>query len=343
MLIMHRVGLYIKNYRSEKSSMKRLREDIIDKSTLIELKKRKVTNSSKISPKRRAEKIHEILKIMRWPRGGQNYDPNTDVDFEFADNIQKFVIQMAIYLKKKELKSKLFKFIFSYATLVLRIILAKFNIELHYMFLQPGNQGLYVVASMTGGATGFILSWYSIGAFLFFPPTILSAFIVRSTFQQILFNVRYSRLQNMISKMVDEAISEIGVIAKAQKEIQKKLKNSQSIKLESLNWNRDPSIKRTAQQLWIFENPPLTNEQLYLDTLDPSPKITEVLEELGIDASPDLKPSPSPSPSPPRTEAKIRNFRDFVQDMEADADISDFEPIPEPEKIRIRDLNKDGE
>ncbi len=86
-----------------------------------------------------------------------------------------------------------------------------------------------------------------------------------------------------------------------------------------------------AEQLGIFENPPLVTGQFTPDTLDPG--LNKILEEFGLSEKLSTKAS---------IKGKLINFRDFVKKMVDDHDKStldliDAEIIQEPIRIRIRD------
>ena len=320
---MSHLASYLKNYVSEKASMRRLRNDIINKSTLIKPKPSKLAKNPKSSLERKLQKIYRFVLSTR---GGADYE------YKLASQIENLVIQLAIFLKKKELNAKILKFIFRHGRLVLQLILARFNINLQYILVNPETQGIAVIACCTGGTAGFVLSWFSVGTVLFGPPTILSVFLVRSSLQQIIDDIEYIKLKKNISKIYrivkdENSIKEVtNIFLEAQKQID----NSEAIKLESLNWNKNP-----AERLGIFENPPCANKPLKLDTLDPNPELEKMLEELGIRT----KPNPRKF-----TKAKTCNFRDFIRKIiesndESDLDVIDVDvkPVEEPLSIRIRD------
>jgi hypothetical protein len=154
---------------------------------------------------------------------------------------------------------------------------------------------------------------------------------MRSLVHQIQHNAECAKLQKAFKiflerKDIKETIKTIFIDA------QKQTDNSNKIKLEDLNWNKNPAIKQAAEQLGIFENAP-NPTTLSFDTLDPNPDLKKILKEFGL-----IK---TPSPKT-RIKGKTVNFRDFVEGMvdssnKSDLDVIDAEIVQEPIRIRIRD------
>jgi hypothetical protein len=71
------------------------------------------------------------------------------------------------------------------------------------------NTQVIVITSTVGGAAGFTLSWFSVGASLVAPPLLLSALLVRSVGQQITNHREYSDFKNRIESILgDEDLKE---------------------------------------------------------------------------------------------------------------------------------------
>lgn len=70
------------------------------------------------------------------------------------------------------------------------------------------NRGGTIIACSTGGTVGFVCSWFSVGAILVAPPTLLSVFLLRSLAQQIQHNVEYIKLKNIIGKFLNDKNSQ---------------------------------------------------------------------------------------------------------------------------------------
>lgn len=312
----------LKHYLSEKQALERLKHSIINKSRLIESEPSKATI---FSSKQSKIKLKKVIKVALSSRGGEQID----LDYELAQKIHDLITKLAAYLKQKELRARLFKIIFSQARLILGLILHLCKINLHYVVIGDINPQVIVIACSTGGATGFVFSWITAGALISVPATILSFFFLRSFSQQILHNVEYTKLLNNIRKWSeDEDIRE--EIKKFFIETQTRIDNSNKIKLESLNWNKNPEIKQAAERLGIFENPPVNNEKLNLDLLDPDSN--KILEEIGIVQNPDLI-----------GEVKEKTVLDILEqinrDNKADLGVIDAEIIKRPARVKIRNPN----
>ena len=87
--------------------MRRLRNDIINKSKLKNPNYLKLAKNRKISSERKLQKIYRFAISTR---GGTEYE------YKIASQIEKLVIQLTIFLKEKELLNKILKFIFRYGT-----------------------------------------------------------------------------------------------------------------------------------------------------------------------------------------------------------------------------------
>jgi hypothetical protein len=159
---------HLKNYLSEKVSMARLKNAIIKESRLIKPSKVSHFYSKK-------SRLKRIYRVAFNTRGGQ-------VEFELAEQIKDVVIKLTVFLKKKEMRARVLKFIFTQGRLVLHLVL---HLCKRYIVIDEVNPQIAVIACCTGGATGFVCSWFSVGAVLFTPPTILSFFLLRSLIKQI--------------------------------------------------------------------------------------------------------------------------------------------------------------
>jgi len=314
---------HLKNYLSEKASMARLKNAIIKKSRLI--KPSKSTNFD-FKELNKELKIKRIYRFSLNTRGGQ-----VNIEYQLAEQIKDVIIKLAVFLKKRELRARVLKIIFTQARLVLQLVLHICKINLHYVVVGEGTPQIVVIACCTGGTIGFVCSWFSVGAIVFTPPTILSVFLLRSWAQQILHNVEYTKLKNSIGRLLkDKDIQE--EIKKILIETQNQVDNSNKIKLEYLNWNRNPAIKEAAERLGIFENAPNPTEKLNLDLLDADSN--KILEELGI--------FQKPNPIEGKIKGKIVYFRDFIDKMvdsdnKSDLDVIDAEIVKGPVRVRIRD------
>ena len=74
-----------------------------------------------------------------------------------------------------------------------------------YSLLTEGLSTQVIVLTATaGGAAGFTLSWFSVGANLVAPPLLISALLLRSVTQQFLNQREYSNFKKMVEKMLDD-------------------------------------------------------------------------------------------------------------------------------------------
>jgi hypothetical protein len=88
---------------------------------------------------------------------------------------------------------------------MLELILYRCKIDVTYSILTEGLSNQVIVITTTlGGATGFAISWFSVGAILVSPPILFSVLLLRSATQQI-FNQRdYLKFKKMVNKMLDD-------------------------------------------------------------------------------------------------------------------------------------------
>ena len=146
---------------------------------------------SKLAKSYKSDFEKKLQMISKWalsiPPGSIDDEPipplDPTSDYKLALKIQTLVLQLFHFLKKKEVNAATLKFIFSYGRLILELILRRCGVNLHYTFVISETKQVVIIAIGTVGATGFVLSWFSVGAILFGFPTLLSAFILRSFFQ----------------------------------------------------------------------------------------------------------------------------------------------------------------
>ena len=97
------------------------------------------------------------------------------------------------------------KIFFKNGRLILELILYKCSINITYSLLTEGLSTQVIVLTATaGGAAGFTLSWFSVGASLVVPPLLISVLLLRSVTQQILNQRDYSKFKKMVNKMLDD-------------------------------------------------------------------------------------------------------------------------------------------
>jgi hypothetical protein len=172
---------------SEKAKMKRLREDLISKSRLIE------SSSSRPGIVPKLTKIQKIYKVALDTRGGSNQE----LGYEFATKIQEFFLKLAAFLQDRK-NQIILHYILSGARLVLRLMLSMYGIQLHYLVADPVSQQRIITAIVAGSTTGFVLSWIAAATTISIFPILLSIFTLRSSFQQVTHNREYAKLKDEI-------------------------------------------------------------------------------------------------------------------------------------------------
>lgn len=278
--------------RSERSEMKltaRLRKDIIRQSRNPDefLRIRARLYYPYPAPKNsEMERVYRIYRFVFGIRGGQfkpqvNLDPKTEnLNYKLAEFIRDVVVKLAVFIKTKELRARIFKFLFTNARLVLELLLKFSSIELKYfIFVDNLGPGAMVIAYTAGGATGFISAWFSVGRLLFGPPVLLAVFLTRSLAAQIIHNAEYAKFREMLTHFFKDPLIK-GDLKDILLEFQNQNENSGKITLKHLEWNKDPKIKEAAEQLGIFKNSPQLSKSVEIDS--------EILKELGIPEKPEI-------------------------------------------------------
>jgi hypothetical protein len=280
--IASRLAPYLKRSLSEEASMERLKDSILNESRLIEPSKSILSSEQ--------AKIQTIYRLALDSRGGSN------PEYQLAEKIERIAFRLAYFLRNRELRAKFLKIIFTKGRLVLQLVLSVCNIDLYYLYQEPLSQEFMVAMCITGSATGFICSWFSVATILVTPPAAVLAFFLRSLCQQTLHNVAYKQFVEkfLTDKNFEEKIT--NMLSRAQKRVE----NSKSITIEYLNWNKNPAIKEAAERLGIFENAPSATGPVNLNALDLDPgKISDKL---------DVIPKVNKL-----TKAKLVNLLEFIQ------------------------------
>jgi len=162
------------------------------------------------------------------------------------------------------------------------------------------------------------------------PPTILSLFFARSFAQQIIHNIEYTKWKNNVTRLLEDKDLKKSIIEILQN-VQNQTNNRNAIKMEDLNWNKNPAIKEAAEQLGIFEKEPSSAGPINLDTADPALK--KMAEEFDLIKKSKLKPKKL-------IKAKSTSLRELLgevldSDSESDLDIIDVEVVEDRLRIRI--------
>lgn len=294
--------------------MKRLKDSLIKQSRLIDQPQFQSRNSRSS----RNKKIQKIYKFALNPRGGQIEDINLAAEFskefKLAQKIKQIIERTIIFIKTKENNTKLTKFIFIALRSGIEFVLIQCNINLQCIITDELKPEIVILALSTGGTFGFIHGWFAAGFFLALTPSVLSVFLVRSLFQQYMHFRQYQRVLEISVKLSKDPEYRKAIMNKID-QINKQIEeNMNLINLETLNWNKNPSIKQAAKRLGIFEKSPKIDGPLHINTLDVDLEVEQMLEDLGL-----LQKSKIPSTEElneflKSNPMKIRTMKDIVTD-----------------------------
>lgn len=316
------VASHLKKYLSEKAAMERLKNSIIKKSDLV-VSKTPILNSKEA-------KIKRIYRFALENRGGQleefqaAHEFSNEI-FKLAQAIELLVVRLAAFLKQRELKGIL-KTFFKSGRLVLELILYKCNINISYSYLTEGlSTQVIVFTAAAGGAAGFTISWFSVGASLVTPPLLGSVLLLRSVMQQLLNQREYSNFKKMVNKMLDDDDLKETIRAFFT-EGEGPTLSSGRLKMGPPDFDENPALKydfnlksgedleefikaRMKEDLGLIENPTET-------------QLEEIIQR--------------------KVKGKTVYFRDFIEPYDgadlSDSDIIDAEILEEP--IRVRSDNE---
>lgn len=310
----------LKDYLSEKKAMERLKNSIIKKSKLLIKSDIPIPNSKEI-------RIKKIYRIALENRGGQFENFQADHEdhelsnevFKLAEDIKRLVERLATFFKERELKG-VARIFFKNGRLLLELILYKCRIDITYPLITEGlSTQVIVITATAGGAVGFTLSWFSVGASLVAPPVLISILLIRSVAQQIVNQRDYSKFKKLINQMLEDD----------------ELK--QTIRAFFME-GEVPTTTGIEMKSWDSDKNPLPEFNFDSDqTFEESIK-SKMKEELGL----------VENPTPEQIEQiihnrKIRNkgktvyFKDFIKQIAEDPDdIIDAEIVKEARKIKVK-------
>lgn len=253
----------LKLYLSEKKAMERLKYSIMKKSKFRRQSYRSISNS---------KKIERIYRLALDNRGGQLEEFQVELSnksFKLAQQIKGLVEQLAHFLKDRELKG-VAKIFFKAGRLILELILYKCQINVSYSVLtEVLSTRVIVITATAGGAVGFTLSWFAVGASLAIAPTLISILLLRNVAQQIANQKDYTEFQRLVNQMLDnpelkQTIQALFVEVDVPKTpaIEMKPWGSNKAPLTEFTFDADQSydydefIKaRMKQELGLIENP----------------------------------------------------------------------------------------
>lgn len=302
------VASCLKDYLSEKKAMERLKNSIIKKSKLVHQSDRSISNFNKI-------KLKKIYKFALGNRGGQFEQFQADSElyneaFKLVQEIKISVERLASFLKERELKG-VARIFFKNGRLLLELILYKCKIDITYSLLTQGlSTQVSIITATTGGATGFILSWFSVGASLVIPPIVGSVLLTRSIIQSILNQRDYPKFKKLINKMLE-----------------------------------DDELKQTIRAVFLEEEvPTITGIEMKPWDLDKNP-----LPEFNFDSDQtfekflkartkeEFKEIPHTRRIKNKLKGKTVYFKDFINQIAEDSDdIIDAEIVKEAIKVKVK-------
>lgn len=227
----------LKFYFSEEEQMKRLREDLIKQSNLIEsFSKPKVSSSEK-----------QMMKIYNFAVRGGDLDSTKTTRMRLlsaaADRISRIVIYVLSLSKTQVANGNLiFRFISSH----LEYIMARWGITAIYCTLSLGTpfQQETIIAIVLGGTTGAIVGWIGVGVTLM-AEVLIGAIVSRSLAQQLInWHEFYYIREHALRLMKDE---------KFQNEFYARMQRilNKEPKLAPLNWEINPALQETAEKLGL--------------------------------------------------------------------------------------------
>lgn len=323
---------YLKEYLSEKKAMERLKNSILKKSELAIQ-----SNRPNLSSRSKAARIQKIYKFALENRGGEfdKFPENhefSNQEFQIAEQIKRFVERLAHFLKQRELKG-IAKIFFKNGRLILELILYTCRIDITYLLLNEGlNTQVIVITATAGGAFGFMLSWFSVGASLVAPPVLISTLFLRSLAQQVINQIEYAKFKKFIQQMVedDELRETIRVIF-----MESEVPPTTAIEPKSLNSDKNPLgefdfeefVKRHESKEYPAFKEAITakvEEEFGLIENPSSEQIAEIIERRKIHR---------------KTQGKTVYFKDFIEKLADSSDSDDIinaEIVKETRKVQVK-------
>lgn len=297
--------------------MERLKDSIIKKSKLDRL----IFNSKETRTKK-------IFKVAFNIHGGQLEKFQADHEFsnevfKLAQQIKAFVERLASFLKERELNG-VARIFFKNGRLLLELILYRCKIAITYALLTEGlSTQVIIITATAGGAAGFTLSWFSVGAALVAPPVLISTLLIRSLVQQLVNQRDYSKFTKLVKQILEnEELKQtlrafwIDPESPGTKPIEMKPFDWEKNSVPEFNFKSDQTSEefvkaRMREELGLVENP--TQEQL-----------EEIINRKNIKRKP---------------KGKTVFFKDSIDEIDniGPGDIIEAEIIEERIRVKIRD------
>lgn len=312
------IGSSLKNHLSETKAMERLKNSIIKKSQVL-------IKSDRPIPNLKQRKIQKIYKFALGNRGGQQFE-NFQIDHEFsnesfklAQEIKGLVERLASFLKERELKG-IAKIFFKNGRLFLDLILYNCQIGITYSELTGQlNTQVIVITATVGGATGFMVAWFSAGLSLLVPPLLTSILLMRSIGQQIVNQRDFEKFKKLVNQMLenDELKQTLRAIF-----MEEEVATTTGIEMKPWDSDKNPLPE------FNFDSDQTFNEFTR----------TRIQEELGLveNSTPEQLGEMIPNKNI-RKKGKTVYFKDFIKKINEDPDnIIDVQTVKEAIKDKVK-------
>jgi hypothetical protein len=313
----------LKNYLSERQAMKRLKNSMIKKSTLLPESDTPILNSKRA-------RIEKIYKLALKKHGGQLRNIRADHAFyneifKLSQEIKELIERLACFLKERELQG-VARIFFRNGRLFLDLLLYQCRIDISYsLLIDEVSTQVIVTTFAVGGGLGFTLSWLSVGMSLVLPPVLISTFLIRSVTQQIINERNYVKFKKLVTEVLnDDELKET---------IRAFFTEGEGTKLSRIEMKPFDSDKNSLPEF----NFDLQSDQ----TLEEFVK-ARMKEELGLVEKPSQEELEAiiqrkPVNRKPKHKGKTVHFRDFIDQIaEGRDDIIDAQIVQEPRRIPVK-------
>jgi hypothetical protein len=289
--IFFHVTNYLKFRLSEEEKMKRLRQDLINRSKMVKSSSKTMTLSS-------STKVQKIAKFAL--RGGndefqdfQELREVYDMLESASEKIRMTITHLLMMINDRPKDNKILNFIFGGCRAYLHLILSIWKVNLTYL-IDPITGKTIVATVISGGVIGVVSGvWFAIAGTILLNG-ISTIWISRSIFQQANNALEYRNLRNQVKNLLkDREIKE--EIQKTFFDIAEQYEENK-LKLKPFSWEEKTRLKEAAKRLVILEenlsSRPIqsTQESLYIDYVEKGEKIVEkVVEKMkNINLDPDI-------------------------------------------------------
>lgn len=217
--------------------------------------------------------------------------------------------------------------------LILELLLYSFNIDITYAVISEGiSTQVIVITTTTGGAVGFVASWFLVGASSIIPPLFASIFLLRSIGQQIINYKDYLIFKNIVNKLLNEQDEKIKETIKATfmenmengiQTVPSEIPIKNRIEMKSLELDQNPLLEFNLDSAQTYEEfiKIRMNEEFGLVDHPSTEKIEEIIA----------------TRAKAKKNSKTVYYKDFSNKIaEAADDVIDAEIVKKSIKIKIR-------